>query len=211
MKIGQLVRIIDWGKYYPNYKDMAKELKATKWKANGGEKILKSKPTGVIVNVQSSIYLVDIYRDTRNFNIRRWVKKNILFTHIKRNYRPRNNKTKGEKIMKQKKITTKDVKELNAIMGMKGMYFDMQGKPIGLGDWIKLLESKRRIIKQTKIGEYLVSTVWIGLSNIVGKPSGIFETMVFDKTGMGISREQYNTLKKATESHKIIVKRMKTM
>jgi len=80
-------------------------------------------------------------------------------------------------------LKRKDIKHLNRI-GMKGMYFDMQGKPIGLGDWANLLESKKRIIGRTKVGEYIVSTVWLGLSNTLGKPRGIFETMVFDKKHM---------------------------
>ena len=90
--------------------------------------------------------------------------------------------------MKRKKLNPKEIRHLNRI-GLKGMYFNMQGKPMGLGDWANLLESKKRIIGRTRVGEYLVSTVWLGLSNTIGKPSGIFETMIFDKKGIGRSRE----------------------
>lgn len=33
-KIGDLVKVIDWGEYYSSYEDLAKEMKLIKWKKN---------------------------------------------------------------------------------------------------------------------------------------------------------------------------------
>jgi hypothetical protein len=65
------------------------------------------------------------------------------------------------------------------------MYFDRAGNPIDLLDWAKKMESQEyRYVAQEYIGQYWVSTVWLGLNYNWGpEPIGIFETMVFCKAG----------------------------
>ncbi len=53
------------------------------------------------------------------------------------------------------------------------LYFDHSGKPINLSEWIKTYEDdNNRFIAQTIIGPILISTVYLGLKDL------IFETMV---------------------------------
>ncbi len=61
-------------------------------------------------------------------------------------------------------------------------YYDKQGKPIDLLEWVKLFEdASYQVVKQTTIGKYLISSVWLGTTWLgvnQGKPQ-IFETMIF--------------------------------
>jgi hypothetical protein len=59
-------------------------------------------------------------------------------------------------------------------------YYDKYGMPISLERWATLMEKDDRILAQTVVGDYLVSTVWLGLDhNIFGSTPMIFESCVF--------------------------------
>jgi hypothetical protein len=61
------------------------------------------------------------------------------------------------------------------------MYFDRQGKPMGLWEWAAIMESGQdRHVADDMVGLVRVSTVWLGLNHNWGEgPPLIFETMVF--------------------------------
>ena len=60
------------------------------------------------------------------------------------------------------------------------MYYDMDGKPISQSSWVMSMENPDRCVGQDIIGQYRVSTVYIGLDMnlFCGQPL-IFETMIF--------------------------------
>ncbi len=60
-------------------------------------------------------------------------------------------------------------------------YYDRQGQPMNLLDWGRRFEDMEyKIVKQTTIGEFFISTVWFGLNYSFGDgPPMIFETMIF--------------------------------
>jgi hypothetical protein len=67
----------------------------------------------------------------------------------------------------------------------KGRYYDRRGNQISFRESSMLwaLDEKYRIIKQEYVGDYWVSTVWLGLDHSFGHgPPLIFETMVFNHT-----------------------------
>lgn len=81
-------------------------------------------------------------------------------------------------------------------------YYDMDGQPLGLMAWAKLLEDHdARIIGRTERGDVTVSTVWIGLDHSFGDgPPLIFETMIF---GGDHDQDQwrYSTREEAETGH----------
>lgn len=100
------------------------------------------------------------------------------------------------------------------------MYYDMQGEPISREEWAELLEdSSKRTIAQTKVGNCLVSTVWLGLDHSLhGGPPHIFETMVLDcnedgipslYSGDGEKEARYSTRAEAEAGHARIVEQLK--
>lgn len=92
-----------------------------------------------------------------------------------------------------------------------GEYYDMQGNPIDMQEWVVLFGKKERIIKQETLpnGKF-VSTVYLGLDHSFGMGGPlIFETMVFPKKGDGhdIDIKRYATLEEAKEGHKRMVEK----
>lgn len=83
------------------------------------------------------------------------------------------------------------------------MKYDRQGKLIDLKEWALLLEDQAyQRIDETYVGEYRVSTVWLGLDYGM-----IFETLMFghnDEDG-----ERYRTEAAAREGHQRWVQRAK--
>src|SRR5262245_30730766 len=70
-------------------------------------------------------------------------------------------------------------------------YYDRNGKEIDQDQWIELTRDEYRRIGWTRVGPYLVSTVWIGIDMAmpitmprVTRPL-IFETMVFEVNAEG--------------------------
>jgi len=98
---------------------------------------------------------------------------------------------------------------------MLPMYFDKEGKPLELMEWAAKVEDdgEYRTIGKTVVGEYLVSTVWVGLNmslSGIGAPL-IFETMVFSdsgNTGWDDYQERYSTLEQAEAGHEATVKKV---
>lgn len=86
-------------------------------------------------------------------------------------------------------------------------YYNRQGKRIPYDQWIELLEDHTyKIIQQDHVGQYFVSTVWLGLNHnpIRQVPHLIFETMIFRKEGDNEFfdyQERYSTEKEARAGH----------
>ena len=87
-------------------------------------------------------------------------------------------------------------------------YFDKKGNPITLEEFVRLFEKKGyKVIKQERIGKYIVSTVWLGVSHgFYGQAPIIFETMIFCDEGKNDSlylwQDRYTTEEEALEGHK---------
>lgn len=66
-------------------------------------------------------------------------------------------------------------------------YYDRDGRPVDDETADRLLgDPEYRILAQTTVGGYLVSTVWLGFDHSLGRGARapvIFETMVFDQAG----------------------------
>src|SRR5262245_17445389 len=62
------------------------------------------------------------------------------------------------------------------------MHWDRQGNPLDLMEWARLMEDPEyRRIADTTIGDYWISTVWLGIDHGFGMGVPIiFETMIFD-------------------------------
>jgi hypothetical protein len=59
------------------------------------------------------------------------------------------------------------------------MYYDKQGKQLDCMAWSALFEDPSyRLVKNDILGKYLISTIWLGLSNFT-----MFETMIFELVG----------------------------
>lgn len=90
-------------------------------------------------------------------------------------------------------------------------HYDRSGNKITIRDWFRLrhwdrLENEMRytIVKQETIGDYWISTVWIGLDhNFMGTEPHIFETMVFrESTGESdLDCRRYSTEWEALQGH----------
>lgn len=60
-------------------------------------------------------------------------------------------------------------------------YYDRQGLPVPIGEWVRRLEAQGDypLIAQDNVGNFLVSTVWLGMDHSLGGgPPLIFETML---------------------------------
>jgi hypothetical protein len=79
--------------------------------------------------------------------------------------------------------------------------------PVGCDDvlaWGRWFESHRseRIVKQENIGDFRVSTVFLGLDHQYGDgPPLLFETMVFSRDGGGEEQERCSTWDQAVAMH----------
>jgi hypothetical protein len=65
-------------------------------------------------------------------------------------------------------------------------YYNRAGEPISYVQWRRLFEDKRyQVVRQTEVGEVMVSTVWLGMDHGWGEEHGpiIFETMIFGLEG----------------------------
>lgn len=101
-------------------------------------------------------------------------------------------------------------------------FYDRKGNPITLQQWGKLLreDTLTRVVARSLVhddlGEYLVSTVWLGMNHQYGAgPPLIFETMIFLKTGpdSGLNEDQwrYATEEQAALGHAEAVTLVRTM
>lgn len=95
-------------------------------------------------------------------------------------------------------------------------YFDRKGNPMALLDWARLCEDDDyKIVKQEDVGDYFVSTVWVGLNMAFWRemPIKIFETMIFvkdkeqkRKDPIDGYQDRYSTEEEAIEGHEKAVK-----
>lgn len=79
-----------------------------------------------------------------------------------------------------------------------------------LYEWGQWFETANRAVAKTKIGDILVSTVFLGLDHNFsdeGDPL-LFETLVFDSEGEGGEMLRYFTWDEAEAGHKEMVKRI---
>jgi hypothetical protein len=103
----------------------------------------------------------------------------------------------------------------------RGDYYDVDGESISIGVWAMLLEKKGAWqgpgtfgwVDQTPVGDMVVSTIWLGLDHNfhwppVEKPAAIFETMIFQLTGMmfdidygGLAEWRYPSKEAARAGH----------
>ena len=63
-----------------------------------------------------------------------------------------------------------------------GLYFDRQGKPIGMMDWARKHDDREySTVAQHWVRGWMVSTVWLGINHnyLPSGPPLIFETMIF--------------------------------
>lgn len=102
-----------------------------------------------------------------------------------------------------------------------GNYYDRQGKPLTLEEWANYnyIEGRGenkdyRRIRETTVGSYWVSTVWIGIDlSFGGLRPLIFETVVFPKSRDAIESfedrdmERYATEEEAIKGHNRMVRR----
>lgn len=92
-------------------------------------------------------------------------------------------------------------------------YYDRDGNQIGFEAWSRLFSTALyKIVAQSEIGPYYVSTVWIGVDHgfTLSGPPIIFETMVFghaggDGLGPDIECRRYATEAEARAGHDEIV------
>lgn len=93
---------------------------------------------------------------------------------------------------------------------MRPLYYDRMGQPIDRETFARSFESHAdKVVKQDTIGEFFVSTVWLGIDHgpdEQGRPV-IFETMVFpDERHV----ERYATEEDARAGHLRAVEMAKT-
>lgn len=85
-------------------------------------------------------------------------------------------------------------------------YYDRSGKPITLEEWRDSDRAARRVALD-KVGEYEVSTVWLGLDHqFGGGPPLIFETMIFGSGPLDNEMRRYSTEAEALAGHAEMVK-----
>lgn len=94
----------------------------------------------------------------------------------------------------------------------KPAYYDPEGNPITQEQWAERLETDERIITQTKVGSYTVSTMWLGLDHdfLGDGPPIIFETMVFGGDNwQPFEQDRYSTQGEALAGHEAIVEKLR--
>ena len=94
------------------------------------------------------------------------------------------------------------------------IYRDKDGKEISLERFIELFEDMQyRVIGRTRVGSFLVSTVWLGIPHPGGLPFALnryFESMTFDVEGNEHTMQRYETLGEAKLGHEEMVKAYET-
>ena len=89
-------------------------------------------------------------------------------------------------------------------------YYDRQGKEIDILEMGSLHENPNyRCVKQEKVGNYFVSTIWLGMNINFFKerPPIIFETMIYNEEAEEIDgyTERYSTEEEAIKGHEVAV------
>jgi hypothetical protein len=103
---------------------------------------------------------------------------------------------------------------------MERFYWKLDGHtpvPCDLFEWSDMFQSPERIVQRDQIGEYWVSTVFLGLDHNWGSgPPLLFETMVFEPDVDGINGrkgiggcERYSTWDEAEAGHRAVCERLR--
>jgi len=90
-------------------------------------------------------------------------------------------------------------------------FYDRQGNPLSLDEWVNLEERRDpeyKRVAETTVGHLWVSTVWLGL-NHAWNPNHrplIFETMIFPRWNFGeLYMDRYSTEAEALAGHEVAV------
>ena len=85
-----------------------------------------------------------------------------------------------------------------------------------LHEWGRFLETPEKIVKQENVGDYWVSTVFLGIDHNFTRPYNnnkpiLFESMIFKSKDIGQDswQERYCTYQEALDGHNAIVERLK--
>jgi hypothetical protein len=84
-----------------------------------------------------------------------------------------------------------------------------------LHEWGRFLETPEKIVKQEDVGDYWVSTVFLGIDHNFARPHNgepiLFESMIFKDADSGQDswQERYCTYQEALDGHNDIVERLK--
>jgi hypothetical protein len=91
------------------------------------------------------------------------------------------------------------------------LYYDKLGRPITQTMWLALVKDPGyKVVHQTHVPGYFISTVWLGLDHSVTESTPIiFETMVFPAGGPMLEQEmaRYATLPEAIAGHQQMVEK----
>lgn len=111
----------------------------------------------------------------------------------------------------------KEIQKMHAHFQSTSRYYDMDTNPITFEEWLAYMLDKSRdfsIIEHTLIGDYLVSTVYLGLNHSYchNLPPLIFETMIFnngdnkENDPIDMYQKRYTFKYQAIEGHARAVK-----
>ena len=108
-----------------------------------------------------------------------------------------------------------DGKDIFSEVRGPGGYFDRSGNAISFRDWARLSawdekdnNNQYRIVKQEEVGDYWISTVWLGLDHGFGRSKPlIFETMVFNNVTdeSDLDCRRWSTEEQALAGHEAMV------
>jgi len=98
-----------------------------------------------------------------------------------------------------------------------GSHYDRDGEPINMRQWGALHQDPEyKILRQEDVGDYWVSTVWIGIDHGLHRvhpdyPLMIFETMVFKGEESDLDCERYSTEAEALAGHERMVEKVRLL
>jgi hypothetical protein len=103
--------------------------------------------------------------------------------------------------------------DLNQILGVFGemsddlaLYHDRAGNPLTMGRFIDLnRDLSYKILRKTRVGQYEVSTVWLGITADIYPPPRVFETVIFGPAHPLDFQERYVTNAEAYAGHERVV------
>jgi hypothetical protein len=91
--------------------------------------------------------------------------------------------------------------------------YDRKGNPISIAEWMMLFHDRDyQVLAQTRVGEVLVSTVWLGIDHGFGYTEWpvLFETIVFGPIDSG-EEHRYETEGEALRGHRKIVREIRLL
>lgn len=89
-------------------------------------------------------------------------------------------------------------------------YYDRDGTALTLDQWSLAFSKEKQRVAADSVGDYRVSTVWLGLDHQYGDgPPLIFETMIFGGDYTDLYCERYATEAEAQAGHAAVVSRLR--